>query len=962
MIVFVAALSFAAGARAQSPTFQSLTVTGGITANGLPAASSVAGADSLWVIQGSPGTTRKAPLSLVLGDVLPSALTSGMITGALGYIPIQPGADVSTSTVTAPGGVARTTAAMAGDVINVLNLSPSINNGTTLAATTINAAITAANAMPFGGEVYLPAGKYHVDVSVQNIILKSNVHLRGAGAGKTIIDIDDTNGTLNSIGVIANPQRTNIRVSGITFQGRRPQGVVASGNNLVVPLKATLVNIQASTNIDVYGCEFLDSNNVSLLISKDGSNNIRVRDNRVARSNLDSIAVWNSSNVLIDGNQIEQSGDDSISASEGDGDAAPVRTNVIITNNRVTDGTGGIKINGARSASIRGNKLQRMNTGITVAFGQGGGNSPVYGVDIADNIVEDIYSLAPVLNTAPGGVPLTSYIKIFGSAKQAGTAVFPAWAQSTPYTAGTIVSTNNSAGQNLYLAFANGTSASSGNGPVATLRNNGIVDGTTAWTYLGPAWTDPGISAPGTPIPPWVASKQTFYGQTASNGGNAYIVKSVSALGAQASPATFFVGGSGTSLVDGNITWIWVSGIGNQAYVTGDRYYLGDKITQGANSYQAVVIKAFTASSGGPTGTGTGIVDGDVVWAYTGPAAPGTFTPLWGSNGPGQFHRTRQFNTQNVYPQNIGANMPSPGAYWITVRGNKLTRTLPDVTSLSQWGYGTTREAGQYGSFKTAVTNRFLNMAGIYIAGAMRNSEISDNIIQIGMSTGESIVDAGSNGIQFDPNIQDLALDGLKIRNNTIVGFGNAGIAFPVNIATQQRILVEGNIIEADPYFTSAARSPAGSNTWLSSGPTGIVLNGTSGLLIARNHFRHMVAPITGSGTYTAIGNLVYGRPAAIGYSASNQGVGTTYAAGVGWDYIIEESDPTSAAFGQMLQARVHTASAQPTTGYWIVGQFVANSAVTAAGGKILMGWLRLTTGNGHVTNTDWTPVYSTSS
>lgn len=50
------------------------------------------------------------------------------------------------------------------------------------------------------------------------------------------------------------------------------------------------------------------------------------------------------------------------------------------------------------------------------------------------------------------------------------------------------------------------------------------------------------------------------------------------------------------------------------------------------------------------------------------------------------------------------------------------------------------------------------------------------------------------------------------------------------------------------------------------------------------------------------------------------------------------------------------SASAIPTTGYYMAGQFVHNTAFVETGSPAytVLGWLRLTTGNAHVFNTDW--------
>jgi hypothetical protein len=51
-------------------------------------------------------------------------------------------------------------------------------------------------------------------------------------------------------------------------------------------------------------------------------------------------------------------------------------------------------------------------------------------------------------------------------------------------------------------------------------------------------------------------------------------------------------------------------------------------------------------------------------------------------------------------------------------------------------------------------------------------------------------------------------------------------------------------------------------------------------------------------------------------------------------------------------------AAAMPATGSYRINDFVPNSAPAISGGKVLRGWIRLTTGSAHVLNTDWAAQY----
>ena len=340
-----------------------------------------------------------------------------VVAGAnLAYSDLGDGASLP---VTATGStMPRTLGDRAADVLNVLDYG-AVGDGVTRSGAAISAAIAAAAAKSSGGEVYIPAGTYRIDVSVSAIFAKSSVMLRGAGRGRTLLVIDDS---VNSFGTnggnagITNatagqvfPTITDFHLRGVTVQGSRGQNGsnVAQGTFLV-----NLVNIR---NISVVDCEFTDSRGFSLGLFS--GSDVLVRGNRVLRSNVDSIAVWDVANVIIDSNEVEMSGDDSISVHAGDGATQPLRSGIIVTNNTVTDGQG-IHVLGAKSAVISGNVIRRaravgINVGFDPLFHQG--NTPNFGVEINNNVIEDMID-----DTVRGGGPGASYIFVGGSSKQAG--------------------------------------------------------------------------------------------------------------------------------------------------------------------------------------------------------------------------------------------------------------------------------------------------------------------------------------------------------------------------------------------------------------------------------------------------------------------------------------------------------------------------------------------------------------
>ncbi|MCJ2189169.1 hypothetical protein [Novosphingobium beihaiensis] len=55
-------------------------------------------------------------------------------------------------------------------------------------------------------------------------------------------------------------------------------------------------------------------------------------------------------------------------------------------------------------------------------------------------------------------------------------------------------------------------------------------------------------------------------------------------------------------------------------------------------------------------------------------------------------------------------------------------------------------------------------------------------------------------------------------------------------------------------------------------------------------------------------------------------------------------------------------ASSMPSAGDYDKGDWVQNTAPVISGGKVLLGWARLTTGSNHAAGVDWAPMYGTTS
>lgn len=321
----------------------------------------------------------------------------------------------------------------------------------------------------------------------------------------------------------------------------------------------------------------------------------------------------------------------------------------------------------------------------------------------------------------------------------------------------------------------------------------------------------------------------------------------------------------------------------------------------------------------------------------------GAVADLYGGNGPGTLYANRTRNDA----------VATPGSFFVDIHDNIFMRTLPPVAAVSQWGYRSSA-AGLWvgnngdgsGFYNGAIAAAALNTDGIQTVGPLRRARIAGNLIA---TTGQSC-------IKLQGGEPAHAYDGLVISGNTCRDYSGYGVV--TSSSGEQRVTIDGNDFDADPRFVSAGRGAGGTWTARNVLPVGIYMPNAGGVVIAGNRFQNLSgADVTGAGQHLSLDNLLIGQPAATGFSTANRGIGLWPVMDRGWRFLVVDSDPTSATYGQTLFAPPGSAAAMPTTGTWVTGAFVANSGVASgrpACGQTVLGWRRVRTGNGNAANTDW--------
>jgi len=312
--------------------------------------------------------------------------------------------------------------------------------------------------------------------------------------------------------------------------------------------------------------------------------------------------------------------------------------------------------------------------------------------------------------------------------------------------------------------------------------------------------------------------------------------------------------------------------------------------------------------------------------------------------------------TPYTYLQGLdGTTMPTIGQFAIRVSGNIISRTLGDTAAYSDYGYGELFDRLTTGFFSDpAITSATFGGTAIVAYAPVMGMDISNNNIS-GGATGNVAVLLRSD---TSTNIQDYG--NVRIHANTIFNCPGTGISIPdtgSGVAAKD-IHITSNIIDLDPFFRNS--SHAADNTWSATGVcVGLDLAGAEGVQISGNVFKNMDSTgVLIASSLTLSPNLIYADFIAAGDDAGNKGI-RVMPVNAGANTIIKiDGDPTSPTYSHNVTVPYPYSNSMPASGYYLRGTFInkISPALQGTPGSqyILNGWLRATTGNSHVLDTDW--------
>lgn len=220
----------------------------------------------------------------------------------------------------------------------------------------IQAALDVVGTSTYGGDVYLPPGRYVVSDS---LLIYSNTRLLGAGKGLSVLvaaagwantHVVNGRGATGVLNVIA---EDNVRVEGITID-LETNSVVANGINILADGDdTTLVGTTQPTSVDVESCEILGFPSHQYLVWIFRGVDIRVLNcnldgNAVAAgSGQNGIEVFGGDEILIAGNVVRNMSGVGIPIGAAAGIPGTSMSHIRVLGNHVEDCTNGITLNPA---------------------------------------------------------------------------------------------------------------------------------------------------------------------------------------------------------------------------------------------------------------------------------------------------------------------------------------------------------------------------------------------------------------------------------------------------------------------------------------------------------------------------------------------------------------------------------------------------------------------------------------
>lgn len=293
------------------------------------------------------------------------------------------------------------------------------------------------------------------------------------------------------------------------------------------------------------------------------------------------------------------------------------------------------------------------------------------------------------------------------------------------------------------------------------------------------------------------------------------------------------------------------------------------------------------------------------------------------------------------------------GAQNIRIENNTISRTLAPVANYSLYGFGSLYDTAFTWGYDPAITDTSFACHGISVYGPVRGLRVCGNMIA-GLGITVFAMRLTCVSASTYPDFIDVLVDGNVISDCPGGGLSLIG----GDTSAARNLVVRNNVFDVDPYFRQTAHSA--DNTWtdITSSPGIQTTLNTKGCVVTGNWFSNCASCIGPniSGVAYVRDNFVLCDATSIANDALNKGVRNLTKQ---YDFIHMnyDGDPTSGTFGEISSMPLSTSSSIPTSGWYGTGHFVKSASNIPGSTGYVLGWLRLTTGTGHVSGTDWAVV-----
>lgn len=303
----------------------------------------------------------------------------------------------------------------------------------------------------------------------------------------------------------------------------------------------------------------------------------------------------------------------------------------------------------------------------------------------------------------------------------------------------------------------------------------------------------------------------------------------------------------------------------------------------------------------------------------------------------------------------------------IIISNNVLTRSHPAVSNYSDWSasdtlvYKDDRMFNWDGWKDPSVDEDDFNKTGVFLGGGpIRGFIVSSNTISNLKSAGVllSTPAYATNQLELDRMYHDG-----QITNNVItnVKYGVTNGNREGSITANWSVKIANNNINVDPYHIQPLRKSPLDGSWDVAGstnlaPTAINMQRANGCEIYGNTISNTYYPILTTGNNEESnfisGNKVRCYPVNAGYDILNIGVAVP---GYGSQFehiVLDLTNINDSSYGYtVINTPATTSSLRPASGRYVQG-WVTQRYAPAAG--TFSGWIRLTTGDGHMNGVDW--------